>query len=463
MNISQAKEQIKNSIALYYRTTDTGESVIPVESQRPLFLYGPPGIGKTAIVEQVARELGLGLVSYSMTHHTRQSALGLPAIVKKRYGDTEFELTEYTMSEIIASIYEHMSETGKRRGILFLDEVNCVSETLIPAMLQFLQYKSFGRHRVPEGWVVVTAGNPSAYNRSARDFDVAMMDRVKCLRIEADYAAWRAYAAQRFLHPSILSYLDQKPLSFYRVDAKVGAEDFVTARAWTDLGYMIASCEQVEFPVDQALIEQYIQSPEIAEDFAAWYDLFHKYRSHYDLDAILQGRADETLIRRASNALFDERLVLCDLLLENLTAQASPLNRAVALLDELRPVLRALRDGQVPSLEELSGDARVFFQKHPAEDFEGCRTAYGRQLQSLKDGAAELQSRLAALFTFANKAWGEGQEQLTLLSRITADAALSTFIARFGSDAYYEASSRLLFSQRQAEIRRQLKALEESL
>lgn len=55
------------------------------------------------------------------------------------------------MSEIIAAVYDSIEQTGHAEGILFLDEINCVSETLTPAMLQFLQYKVFGRHKVPEG------------------------------------------------------------------------------------------------------------------------------------------------------------------------------------------------------------------------------------------------------------------------------------------------------------------------
>ena len=77
------------------------------------------------------------------------------------------------MSEIISSVYELMENTGIQNGILFLDEINCVSETLTPIMLQFLQYKVFGRHEVPAGWIVVTAGNPPEYNRSVREFDIA--------------------------------------------------------------------------------------------------------------------------------------------------------------------------------------------------------------------------------------------------------------------------------------------------
>ncbi len=52
------------------------------------------------------------------------------------------------------------------KGFFFIDEINCVSETLAPMMLQFLQGKTFGNQKVPEGWVMVTAGNPPEYNKS---------------------------------------------------------------------------------------------------------------------------------------------------------------------------------------------------------------------------------------------------------------------------------------------------------
>ena len=77
MNIKQAKEQIENAMRAYFTKDSFGNYRIPVERQRPIFMMGPPGVGKTAIMEQIAGDLGVGLVSYSMTHHTRQSALGL--------------------------------------------------------------------------------------------------------------------------------------------------------------------------------------------------------------------------------------------------------------------------------------------------------------------------------------------------------------------------------------------------
>ena len=132
MNIKEAKEQIKNAMTAYFTKDEFGNYAVPVEKQRPVFLMGPPGIGKTAIMEQIAQELDVCLVSYSMTHHTRQSALGLPFIEKKVFDGKEVQVSEYTMSEIIATVYETMEATGKKEGILFLDEINCVSETLAP-------------------------------------------------------------------------------------------------------------------------------------------------------------------------------------------------------------------------------------------------------------------------------------------------------------------------------------------
>ena len=89
MNIKEAKDQIKNAMTAYFTKDELGNYVLPIERQRPVFLMGPPGIGKTAVMEQIAQELDVALLSYSMTHHTRQSALGLPYISHKVYGGTE--------------------------------------------------------------------------------------------------------------------------------------------------------------------------------------------------------------------------------------------------------------------------------------------------------------------------------------------------------------------------------------
>ena len=319
MNIADAKQQIKDTVEAYLERDDAGMFIIPSAHQRPVFLLGAPGIGKTAIMEQVAEELGIGIVSYSMTHHTRQSALGLPRIEHKTFEGMSYDASEYTMSEIVSAIYDYMERTGLKQGILFLDEINCVSETLYPSMLQFLQFKTFGNFKVPDGWIVCCAGNPPEYNRSVHEFDIVTLDRLREISVEPDYAAWRAYALERGVHPSITTFLESKKDCFYLVESKPGGgKRFVTARGWDDLSNVISLYERLGKPVDRALIAQFIRDEDVADKFAIYYALFAKYRADYQVDSILAGAATDEVRARATAAEFDERVALMGIMLDAL-------------------------------------------------------------------------------------------------------------------------------------------------
>ena len=324
MNIQEAKTEIRNTVLAYTRKKEDGTYEIPAVKQRPVLLIGPPGIGKTAIMEQVAEECSVGLVAYTITHHTRQSAIGLPVIREKNYGGRICSVTEYTMSEIIASVYDCMEETGKREGILFIDEINCVSETLAPAMLQFLQCKTFGSHQVPEGWIIAAAGNPPGYNKSVREFDVVTLDRVRLLNVEADLIVWKQFAREAGVHEAILSFLEIKPQDFYRMEAFEEGKYFVTARGWEDLSRMLLVYEELKLSVTAAFVQEFLQYPMVARDFASYYELYRKYRSGYQIMEILEGRCLEKIRERAKAAPYEERISLVHLMFEgllNLTAQ----------------------------------------------------------------------------------------------------------------------------------------------
>lgn len=325
MNIQEAKEEIRNTVLAYTKKNEDGTYRIPAVKQRPVLLIGPPGIGKTAVMEQVAEECGVGLVAYTITHHTRQSAIGLPVIREKNYGGKVCSVTEYTMSEIIASVYDCMEETGKKEGILFIDEINCVSETLAPAMLHFLQCKTFGSHHVPEGWVIAAAGNPPGYNKSVRDFDVVTLDRVRLLNVEANLEVWQKFARETGIHEAVLSFLEIKPQDFYRMEAFEEGTYFVTARGWEDLSRMIGVYEELNLPVSASFVQEFLQYPMVAEDFASYYALYEKYRSDYQIMKILKGQCPEDIRKRAEAAPYEEKVTLVHLLFKallNLTKRA---------------------------------------------------------------------------------------------------------------------------------------------
>lgn len=501
MNIKDAKEQIKNAMVAYFSKDEFGNYEIPIERQRPVFLMGPPGIGKTAIMEQVASEMGVGLLSYSMTHHTRQSALGLPFIEHKVYQGQEFDVSEYTMSEIVASVYELMETTKVKEGILFLDEINCVSETLSPIMLQFLQYKVFGRHTVPSGWIVVTAGNPPEYNKSVRDFDIVTWDRLKRIDVEPDFDAWKEYAYKSGIHPSVLSYLDIKKGHFYKIESTVDGKSFVTARGWDDLSKMIRLYEKNDIKVDEKLIRQYVQNAKIAKDFAIYYDLFIKYRSDYQVDQIIYGKASEEIKNRAKKAKFDERLSLIGLIMDAVTMVMKDTLYETDVLKMLADELKKFRleigkkqCNPVDIISQLVVDtetdiakgqksrnmsadevykSRLLIKKFDeivkliSKESDGDKAFilinkyFDEKLKNLKNLGKNASKKLDNIFVFFEECFEDGQEMLILVTELTANYYGAKFISMYGCKKYFEHNKDLLFNDRQKDIEKLLNELED--
>ena len=162
-------------------------------------------------------------------------------------------------------------------------------------MLLFLQYKVFGGHQVPPGWVIVTAGNPPRFNKSAHELDAATRDRLKVMNIEPDYAAFKEYALRNGVQRCVISYLDIRPDDFYKMTTQVNGMNVVTPRAWEDLSEMIRYHEMLGIPVTDALVSQYLQDPDTARDFALYYQLYQKYKKAWQTERILQGLAQLTV------------------------------------------------------------------------------------------------------------------------------------------------------------------------
>ena len=482
MNIKQAKEQIRNTLRAYLSRDELGNYRIPAVRQRPVLLIGPPGIGKTQIMEQIAAEENVGLVSYTITHHTRQSAVGLPFIEKRIYDGVEHTVTEYTMSEILASVYGLTEKTGLREGILFLDEINCVSETLAPMMLQFLQCKTFGNQKLPEGWLIVAAGNPPEYNRSVRDFDVVTLDRVKYITVEEDFPVWKEYALRKGLHGAVISYIDLRKENFYRIENSAEGMRFVTARGWEDLSEILYAYEALGIVPDAELAVQYLQMPSVARDFADYYALYNKYRQVYHIDDILRGKAPKVTLTEFAAAAFDEKLAVMGLLLSRLSGAARETRRqdalTAALYDASLAVKARLPELPVESLRDIISVRRTTLRRSAEagqedreqktlrqaeigrlgdylraaeeraegeEQMGAVRALFAEDRTRREDLADETGRMFDSAFRFLEDAVGPSQELILFVTEITAGYDTSWYVGEFGCDAYFRHNRELLF------------------
>lgn len=501
MNIKQCKEEIKNTVKAYLAKDELGNYNIAVKNQRPILVIGPAGIGKTAIMEQIAKECQLNLVSYTVTHHTRQSAIGLPKIEHRTYENQEYDVTEYTMSEIVASVYEQIKKTGIKEGILFLDEINSVSETLAPTMLQFLQCKMFGNHKLPEGFIIITAGNPPEYNKSVREFDVVTLDRVKKIDLSYDYEVWKEYAYKARIHSAILSYLDLRLDHFYLMETTVDGKKFVTARGWEDLSIMILAYEQLSLPITREMILGYIQHERIAKDFATYYELYQKYQEDYRIEDILRGDVKEEIIHRLKVAPFDEKVSVIGLCLGRLSQRFRKTYQLDSYMEELyiqvKKLIASLQEGQqatqvlkerllhyseyyrvqkesdllekdkllimqelIQTLERYVTRVSLEENKDSQTVMELIKSMFAEESSQRESYINETRIALENGFGFLEVVFGESQEMVIFLTELTANFYSMRFINEYGSDAYFSYNQGLLFHEKRKEIQQEINQLD---
>lgn len=485
MNIKEAKNEIINTIKAYLKKDGLGRYIIPVKAQRPILMIGAPGIGKTALMEQIAIEMGLNLVSYSITHHTRQSALGLPYIVEK----DGYSVTNYTMSEIIAEVYDRIEKTGIQEGILFLDEINCVSETLAPAILRFLQYKHFGTHKLPDGFVVVAAGNPPEYNKSVREFDIVTLDRMKKLTIEPSLEAWLGYALKTGVSGSIISYLNIKKENFYKVETTVDGVEIATARGWEDLSCIINVYEKEGVPLTFNEVKAYIQNTEIAKDFTIYYELYKKYENDYKIGEVLKGNVDAGSARRLGYGAFDEKLSIIGLLNSGLGGYFKSWSSHENFVESLYNILdRAKAELSASSfktvMDKLYKNQQSDFKRKKqagllTRDNEACqilignslkyycgfdgfdevKAAFAKETELLDKLALDTETALNSAFEFIEIAFGKGQEMVLFITGINMDSCADKFLRENENKKYIEYNKELLFEEKEKSIGREIEEL----
>ena len=365
-------------------------------------------------------------------------------------------------------------------------------------MLQFLQYKVFGKHEVPAGWIVVTAGNPPEYNHSVREFDIATWDRLKRVDIEPDFDAWKEFAYVSGVHSAIMTYLEIKKNNFYKVETTVDGKSFVTARGWDDLSQMIQLYEKHKIMVDEKLIRQYLQNKQVAQDFSVYYDLYLKYKSDYQIQEILDGKASREIKARAQRAKFDERYALLGLLLD---AVMTEMKQAVDTEDVLADLLKLLKEKKdvmttkeaaVAALHELylkvkqdyengmtskslSRDHQTrlikimsliqkeasLVQKSLSNDpFDVIRRDFNARVETFKQSAQKISAETANMFRFGDEVFPNGQELTILVTELTVNPYSARFISQYRVEEYFIHDKELLFHQRQIDILSEIKSLD---
>ena len=360
---------------------------------------------------------------------------------------------------------------------------------------------------MPDGWIIVAAGNPPEYNRSVREFDVVTLDRVKVIPVEADYPVWKEYAYQAGIHGSILSYLEIRRDQFYRMETTVDGKRFVTARGWQDLSELLWAYERLGIRADREVTGQYLQHPAVAKDFANYLELYYRYQRDYQVDEILGGTIRPAILERLKYASFDERIEVTGLLLSKLAFHFRETYRTDRNTDRLYDLLKNFRKALEPDpTEDPSGKTPEsplqILQKIRAgeEELQRNRILAGQNAKELKEQLKTLSDRvqeyealllekqlfdpqeafqavteefrkdvarreekteqtaqiLENAFDFMEAAFGESQEMVLFITELSVNLYAAAFLREYDCARYFRYNKSLLFEDHSAQIRRQL-------
>jgi hypothetical protein len=194
-------------------------------------LHGRPGIGKTEIVQQLAREAGARLYDLRLTTIEPPDLRGLP------FYDHETRRTVWYRPE-------DLPDDPDRPTVLFLDELTAAAPTLQPTVYGLLQERRVGRHRLPDACFVVAAGNAVEDGAVAYEMGTALSDRLIHLNVRAEAGDWLArYAVPRGVHPAVTAFIRTRPdlLDTTEEALRRGETVACTPRSWARVGSIMGA------------------------------------------------------------------------------------------------------------------------------------------------------------------------------------------------------------------------------
>jgi hypothetical protein len=192
--------------------------------KRPLFLWGPPGIGKSELVEDITQELGGAMIDLRLGQMEPTDIRGIP-FYNKDNGKMDWAEPIDLPSAEFASQYPVV--------VLFLDEMNSAAPSVQAAAYQLILNRRIGKYFLPDNVVVVAAGNRESDKGVTFRMPTPLANRFIHQEMRVDFPSWQEWAVQNKVHKDVVGYLSFAKQDLYDFDAKSSSRAFATPRSWT--------------------------------------------------------------------------------------------------------------------------------------------------------------------------------------------------------------------------------------
>ena len=202
-----------------------------MKANRPSFLWGPPGVGKSELVQQIAEDMGNCLViDLRMAQMEPTDIRGIP-FFNKELGVMDWAPPIELPSEELAAQYDKI--------ILFLDEMNSAPPAVQAAGYQLVLNGRVGKYVLPKNVHIVAAGNRDSDKGVTYRMPMPLANRFIHLEMRPDFASWQNWAITNQVHEDVVGYLSFAKQDLYDFDAKSSSRAFATPRTWTFVSQLL--------------------------------------------------------------------------------------------------------------------------------------------------------------------------------------------------------------------------------
>ena len=306
----------------------------PIKAQRsvdhlinrkvPVFLWGPPGIGKSSIVSQIAKNRDIGFIDLRLSLLDPTDLRGIP------FFDTKDNTAVWAPASFLP-------DGSVKEGILFLDELNTAAPMVQASAYQLILDRKIGEYTLPEGWAIVAAGNRESDRGVVFRMASPLANRFVHLDMEPSLEDWQVWAKRSNIDETIIAFTSYRPDALFAFNTQNDSKAFATPRTWEYVNEILLSA-----PEDDLLMD--LVKGAIGEELAASFLGFKSVASKLpNIDAILDG--SETSVPAETSALH----ILCT----SLSMRIDEETRAAQLDNLLRYTLNLPGEFAVMIVQDL--------------------------------------------------------------------------------------------------------------
>lgn len=199
--------------------------------KRPIFLWGPPGVGKSEVVQDITNDLGGFMIDLRMAQMEPTDIRGIP-YYNKDNGKMDWAPPVDLPDEELASQYPVV--------VLFLDEMNSAAPSVQAAGYQLILNRRIGKYHLPDNVVIVAAGNRDSDKGVTYRMPMPLANRFLHIEIRPDFTSWQDWAVNKGIHKDVVGYLSFSKQDLYDFDSKSSSRAFATPRSWSFVSQLLA-------------------------------------------------------------------------------------------------------------------------------------------------------------------------------------------------------------------------------